>query len=131
MNQVYSKEVCDLFTKGNHPRNISILLLTQNIFRQDPNCGDFSLNANYLVLLQNVRDKNQSLYLARQAYPKDSQSLYDSYRYATTKPHGYFILDFSQDTDDKLRFRTNVFPDEYPVAVYAPINIETHKIELS
>jgi len=69
--------------------------------------------------------------LVRQAYPEDSQSLYYSYRVDTTIPHGYFILDFSQDTDDKLRFRTNVFPDEYQVAVYAYINIETHKIELS
>ena len=79
----------------------------------------------------NVRDKNQFLFLARQAYPKHSQSLYDSYRDATIKPHGYFILDFTQDTDERLRFRTNIFPDEGPLAVYAPVNDEAHKIELS
>ena len=27
LNQVYSKDVCDLFTKGSHPRNNSVLLL--------------------------------------------------------------------------------------------------------
>jgi len=105
LNQIYSKEVCNLFNKGSHHRNISVLLLTQNIFHQGTNCRDISLNAKYLVLLMNVRDKNQFLYLVRQAYPEDSQSLHDSYRDATTKPHGYFILDFAQDTDDKLRFR--------------------------
>jgi hypothetical protein len=131
LNKVYSKEICDLFTKGSHHRNISMLLLTQNIFHQGPNCRDISLNAKYLVLLKNVRDKNQFLYLARQTYPEDSQSLYDSYCDATTKPHSYFIMDFAQDTDDKLRFRTNVFPGEYPTVVYARINNETHKIELS
>ena len=67
------------------------------------------------MLLKNVRDKNQFLYLARQAYLADSHSLYESYLDATTQPHGYFILDFAQDTDDKLRYRTNVFPDEYPL----------------
>ena len=38
LNHVYGKEVCDLFTKGSHHRNISVLLLTQNIFHQGPNC---------------------------------------------------------------------------------------------
>jgi len=130
LNQVYSKDVCDLFTKGSHHRNISVLLLTQNLFHQGTNCRDISLNAKYLVLLKNVRDKNQFLYLARQAYPEDSHSLYDAYRDATRRPHGYLILDFAQDTDDTLRFRTNVFPDEGPPVVYAPVNYETHKVQL-
>jgi hypothetical protein len=32
LNLVYGKEVCDFFTKGSHHRNISVLLLPQNIF---------------------------------------------------------------------------------------------------
>ena len=75
LNQVYGREVCDLFTKGSHQRNISVLLLTQIFFHQGTYCRDISLNAKYLVLLKNVRDKNQFLYLARQAYPEDSHSL--------------------------------------------------------
>ena len=130
LNQVYGREVCDLFTKGSHHRNISVLLLTQNFFHQGKHCRDISLNAKYLVLLKNVRDKNQFLYLARQAYPEDSQSFLEAYLDATDQPHSYFILDFAQDTKDKLRFRTNVFPDEYPPVIYAPVNNETHKIKL-
>ena len=34
LQQVYSKDVCDLSTKGSHQRNISVLLHTQNIFHQ-------------------------------------------------------------------------------------------------
>ena len=67
LNQVYSREVCDLFIKGCHHRNISVLLLTQNCFHQGANRRDISLNAKYLVLLKNVRDKSQFLYFARQA----------------------------------------------------------------
>ena len=130
LNQVYSKDVCDLFTKGSHHRNISVLLLTQNLFHQGTNFRDNSLNAKYPVLLKNVRDKNQFLYLARQVYPEDGRSLYDAYRDATPQPHGYLILDFAQDTDDTVRFRTNVFPDEGPHIVYAPANDEKHKIQL-
>jgi len=80
--------------------------------------------------LKNARDKNQFLYLARQAYPEDSHSLYYAYRDATRRPHGYLILDFAQDTDDTLRFRTNVFSDEGPPVVYAPVNDEKHKVHL-
>ena len=78
LQQVCSKNVCDLFTRCNHHRNISVLLLTQNIFHQATHCRDISLNAKYLVLLKNVRDKNQFTFLARQVYPEHSQSLYDS-----------------------------------------------------
>ena len=54
LNPVYSKDVWDLFTKGSHHRNISVLLLTQNIFHQGTNGRDISLNAKYLVLLKNI-----------------------------------------------------------------------------
>jgi hypothetical protein len=30
----YSKEVCKLFNKGSHHRNISVILITQNLFDQ-------------------------------------------------------------------------------------------------
>ena len=61
LNDVYSsRQVCDLFTKGSHHRNISVILLTQNVFHQDRHCRDISLNAQYLVLLENVRDRVSS-----------------------------------------------------------------------
>src|SRR5215469_3165304 len=112
LNELYSKGVCELFTKGSHHRNISVILITQNIFQQGQFCRTISLNAKYAVALKNVRDKSQFNYLARQVYPENSESLYRAYLEATEKPHGYMIFDFAQDTDDLLRFRTNVFPDE-------------------
>jgi hypothetical protein len=74
-NEVYSREVCDLFAKGSHHRNLSVILITQNLFQQGKHCRDISLNVNYLVLLKNVSDKNQFLYLARRAYPEQTESL--------------------------------------------------------
>jgi len=34
LNEVYSTDVCDLFTKGSHHRNISVILINQNLFHQ-------------------------------------------------------------------------------------------------
>ena len=113
LNEVYSKDVCDLFTKGSHHRNISFILIPQNLFHQGRFCRYISLNAKYSVALKNVRDKSQFRYLSRLVHPEDSDSLYKSYLEATARAHGYLILDFAQDTD-RLRYRTNVFPDEYP-----------------
>jgi hypothetical protein len=98
-----------VFTKGSHHRNVSVLLITQNIFQQGRFCRTISLNAKYTVALKNVRDKNQFLYLARQVHPEDSDGPYRAYIDATENPHGYLILDFAQDTSDLLRYRTNVF----------------------
>ena len=134
LNEVYSKDVCDLLTKGSHHRNISVILITQNLFHQGRFCRDISLNVKYSFALKNVRDKSQFQYLARQVHPEDSDSSYKSYLEATESPHGYVILDFAQDTDDRFRNRTNVFPDEYPPIIYMPTSKtsdEADKIELS
>ena len=41
MTDVYSKQVCDLFTKGSHHRNISVILITQNLFHQGSIAGTY------------------------------------------------------------------------------------------
>jgi len=65
-------------------------------------------------------------------HPEENASLYKSYLEATERPHGFLILDFAQDTDDRLRYRTNVFPDEYPPIIHMPTKTgdEADKIEL-
>jgi hypothetical protein len=130
LNEVYSREVCDLFTKGSHHPNLSVILITQNLFQQGKHCRDISLKAKYLVLLKNVLYKNRFLNLARQAYPEHPENLYNAYLDATQRPHGYVILDFAQNTDNLLGYRTNVFPTDYTV-VYAPLNDETDTVKLS
>jgi hypothetical protein len=72
------------------------------------------------VLLKNTRDKEQFSHLARQVYPENSKSLYDSYLDATVNALSYLLLDLAQDTDDRLRHRTHVFPDEHPIHFYVP-----------
>jgi hypothetical protein len=129
LKKAYSRAVCDLFTKGSHHRNLSVILITQNFFYQAPHCRDISLNAKYLVALKNVRDRNQFAYLARHLPPEASVILCEAYREATRNPHGYLILDFAQDTDDLIQFRTNVFPSEYPPVIYARVNDEADKIQ--
>jgi ABC-type dipeptide/oligopeptide/nickel transport system ATPase subunit len=57
MDTVYSTNVSQLFTKGSHHRNISRVLITQNLFHQGPASRDISLNSKYIVVFKNPRDK--------------------------------------------------------------------------
>jgi len=130
LQTAYSEGVSVLFTRGSHHRNISVILITQNLFHQARHARDISLNAKYIILLKNVRNKAQFTHLARQVLPEDSRGLFEAYLDATRRPHGYLLLDLAQDTDDCLRFRTNIFPSEHPPIVYARIGDETNKVEL-
>jgi len=99
LNDVYSKEVCDLFTRGSHHMNISVILITQNLFHQGRFCRDSSLNTHYTVVLKHVRDKKQFMFLAREMYHEYSIGLYNAYLDAKQKPHGYLLLDLTQSTN--------------------------------
>jgi hypothetical protein len=78
LNEGYSKDVCDLFTKGKHHSNINVILITQNLFHQGRYCRGISQNAKYIVGFKKVRDKNQ-FYPARQVYPEDIDGLFQAY----------------------------------------------------
>jgi hypothetical protein len=121
--------LCNLFTKCSHHRNFSVILITQNLFHHGKYCRDISLNAKYIVL-KNVRDRNQFSHLARQVLSHDSKGLLLAYLHAAKAHYGYLLLDLSEDTDDSLRFRTCIFPNEAPPLMYVDIGNETHKGKL-
>jgi len=68
--------------------------------------------------------------LARPGYPEKSDSLYKAWLDATQRHNAYLFLDLSQDEDDRLRFRNDIFPTEQ-TTVYSPISDEASEIELS
>jgi hypothetical protein len=104
-----SDNVLDMFTKGSHHKNASILLLTQNIFGKGKHSRTISLNSHYIILFKNPRDKSQISFLARQMYPKESKFLEEAYFDATRDAHGYILLDLKQSTPNELRIQANVF----------------------
>jgi len=84
------------------------------------------------VALKNVRDKKQFMYLASQVYPEDSLGLYNAYLNATQEPYVYLLLDLTQNTNDGLRFRTHIFPDDTtPLTVYSYVGDEESEDEMS
>ena len=105
------KRISDLFTKGSHHRNLSIIYIVQNIFHQGKEMRNISPNAHYIVLFKSPREKQQISMLAKQINPGRVQEFMRSYEDATSRPHGYLMLDLEPTTDDQ-RLKTNVFPGE-------------------
>jgi hypothetical protein len=106
------KRIANLFTKGSHHRNLSIIYIVQNIFHQGNEMRNISLNAHYIVLFKSPRDQQQISMLARQINPGKVQEFMRSYEDATSRPHGYLMLDLKPTTDDHQRLKTNVLPGE-------------------
>jgi hypothetical protein len=109
-----SKIISNLFTKGSHHRNLSVILIVQNLFHHGPRMRDISLNANYIVLFKNPRDSRQIVSLNLQIYPNDKGYLTSAYRQATSRPHGYLIIILTQRALDTERLVTGIFPPEFP-----------------
>ena len=86
------KRIVNLFTRGSHHRNLSVIYIVQNLFHQGKGSRSISLNSHYLVLFKNPRDKLQILTLAKQMYPGQT--------------------DFLTTTQGNCRLRTNVLPSE-------------------
>ncbi|KAJ8671975.1 hypothetical protein QAD02_003234 [Eretmocerus hayati] len=110
-----SDSLASLSTKGSHHRGLSIIYITQNIFHQGKGQRDISLNAHYMVIFRNLRDRSQIQHLARQLMPENPKFLQEAYWNATSGPYGYLLLYLKQSTPDNIRSRTNIFPENgYP-----------------
>ena len=110
--QETNETVANLFTKGSHHRNVSVMFLAQNLFPKNKFARTMSLNAHYMILFKNPRDASQFANLARQMYPKRSQFAVEAYKDATREPYSYLLIDLRPEQDDDLRLRTNIFPGE-------------------
>ena len=105
------KDVKNLFTRGRY-EDISVILLSQNDFHQGKHYLEMSRNTDYPIIFRNIRNASIITTYATQMGMKDF--LPKAYKDATREPFSYLLLDMRSDTDDRLRFRANVFKD-YPV----------------
>lgn len=107
-----SKEMSNLFTKGSHHKDVSVVFITQNLFYRGKETRTINLNAHYIVLFKNPRDATQIVHLGRQMFPGSSKYVQEAYADATSRPYGYLFIDLKSTTSDVLRLRTNVLPEE-------------------
>ena len=111
MTSTYDR-VVDIFTKISHHWNLSIVYLTPNLFYKNKQTRTLSLNSHYIVLFKNARDATQVANLSASDVPRYIAFMIEALKNATSAPYGYLLIDPKQETDDKLRLRTGIFPGD-------------------
>ena len=114
-----AKFLTNLFTKGSHHKQLSIILISQNLFQQGREMRTIGLNTEYYILFKNPRDRSQINHLARQTHPTNVKFIQHSFMDATTNPYSYLLLDLKGSGPEEARVRTNIFPGEKHF-VYVP-----------
>ena len=108
-----------LFTVLTHHYNCFTILLSQTLFEKKNDLRTLSINTQYMVLFNNPRDRMSISQLAKQVFPGKVELLNEAYRKATKeREYGYLLLDFHQRQDDRVRLRSNIFPQEFPMKAY-------------
>ncbi len=111
------KKLVQLFTKGSHHWNLSILHIVQNLFFDGLRTS--RINAQYLILMKNPSDQLQASTLAKQLYPGKTNFFMEAYKDACSESYGYLVVDLTQDTPEEQRLQTNIFPGQMNV-LYVP-----------
>ena len=107
-----NNQVLALFSRGRH-LNLSVILLSQNLFHNGKYARDMSLNMDYIVLFRNVRDASQIRHLGQQMYPENKDFLVNVFRDATKEPYSHLFLDLRSNSIDTLRVRANILKYYY------------------
>ena len=106
------QRIVNLFTRGSHHCNLSVIYIVQNFFHQGKGSGSISLNSHYLVLFKNPRYKLQVLTLAKQMYPGRTDFFLKQYEGAVRRFSGYLPIYLKTTTQDDCRLRANILPGE-------------------
>ncbi|GBN58756.1 hypothetical protein AVEN_17025-1 [Araneus ventricosus] len=96
-------EISQMFTVGSHHKNLSIILITQNLFLHIRVTRDISLNAHYIILFRNDRDQSQIACFDRQVFPDRSTFFMDAYKRTTAEIYQFLLVDSFPTTDEELR----------------------------
>lgn len=113
-----NSDLSELFTTFRH-RDASVIFLTQNLFLQNKDYRTMSLNSNYVVIMKNPRDQSQIISFAKQFAPYNTKYVVEGFHHATSnRPYSYMLFDLKQETNDCVRMRTRIFPEESPMCVY-------------
>ncbi|GFX01607.1 uncharacterized protein TNCV_3971071 [Trichonephila clavipes] len=116
-----TNDIVQMFTVGSHHKNFSIILITQNLFPRIRVARDISLNAHYIILFRNNRDRSQIACFGRQVFPDRSKFFMDAYKKATAEKYQYLLVDCFPTTYEELRLRQSLFPDQRGLNwVYVP-----------
>jgi hypothetical protein len=119
MTQI-DQDMVDIVTVQSRHYNASTFILFQSLFPPNKLARQISLNVKYLHVHKNPRENSQILVLARQISPNNYKWMVEAYHEVTKQPHQCLLIDLTQKTDEKLRYRSHYLPGEEPMRAWVP-----------
>jgi hypothetical protein len=90
---VNDSTLMSIFTERSHHQCISVILIMQNIYHQGKQSISIGINARYLVLFKNPRDRQEIKMLALRMVPDKWRKFLEKFDYETSKLRGKVIID--------------------------------------
>ena len=104
-----NEQMVDLITKKAHHKNISIILILQDIFYKGSERKTLLRNAQYITLFCNPLDLSGVYSLGFRIAPKRISKFINLFEAITSKRYGYLVIDGKSTTPLGARFRTDIF----------------------
>ena len=109
----------DLLTRYGHHFNLSNVMLVQDPSLNGKMKSVLSKNFHVNVLMKSPRDRNYVRNLAIML--NDYKCLTQAYDDATKEKYGYLVIDLHPQAEDRLKYRSFIFPDDQHTVVYRAI----------
>jgi ABC-type dipeptide/oligopeptide/nickel transport system ATPase component len=119
MSQI-DQHMVDIVTVQSRHHNTNTFILFQSLFPPNKLARQISLNVKYLHVHKNPRENAQIQTLARQLSPQGSKWIVEVYHKVTEAPHQCLLIDLTQQREEKLRYRSNYLPTEFPMRIWLP-----------
>ena len=100
------KKASTLFTKDMHHKNVTVIFVVQNLFKQGKSMRDIAINCQIIVLFKSPRDVQQIRILSRQTGIKELEK---AYLEAIKEPYGYLVINMQSHTPDAIKLQTDIF----------------------
>jgi hypothetical protein len=111
-----NKDCANLFTRGSHHNNITVIAIVHNIFNQDKYFRTLTLNGQNFVFFNSPCDRQQLLTFGRRIFPQHKNFLPAALEEASKmNEHGYIVIRMKASVPDSLRVCTNIFKHQIPV----------------
>lgn len=107
-----------IFALGSHNWGMSVILVTQHLFGKELRIA--RNNTHYIVLLRNPSGALQIRNLATQLFPGNVPYFMEAFADSTRERFSYLLIDMHPHTNDSMRLKCNIYPDEGWTTLYLP-----------
>ena len=108
-------EISRLFTVKSHHTNTSVMFLSQTLFFNSQHFRLMNKNAQYVILLSNIRDRSQVKVLAQQIFADNASTFMKNvYDVELREQFSYLVLNLHPSSKE-VSVHTGILPDDVEI----------------